>query len=144
MPGDYSLPLKGTLRPGQYRHLVDGSANLGRSTAKRRRIASDWLIDFYAAHPKKLKKMLMRLVNEAEDGKNIRYLELVINLLEGPVKDPGTGDTYNFNFLSDTERIRAQESVARIKAMRDAAITVSAELAAPVEKEREEEKDARD
>jgi len=86
---------------------------------KRRRIASDWLIDFYTARPARLKKMLMRLVHEAESGKNIRYMEIVLNLLEGPAKEAGDVN-FNFNFLSDSERQRAQGSIDRINAMRKA------------------------
>src|SRR5262245_20935798 len=96
----------------------------GQLTGKRRKIASDWLVAFYNANPKRLKKLLLRLVNEAERGKNIRYAELIIQLLEGPAKDPGTGDTYNFNFLSEGERQRAVESVERIRAMRKPVITL--------------------
>jgi predicted component of type VI protein secretion system len=90
---------------------------------KRRRLASDWLVGFYNARPKRLAKLLMRLVREAESGKNTRYLEILLNLLEGPSKE-GNDTTFNFNFLSDGDRQRAEESVKRIQAMRQKSITL--------------------
>ena len=83
----------------------------------------------------------MRLVNEAETGKNIRFLEIAINLLEGPAKEQGVGDTYNFNFLSDGERQRAQDSVKRIRAMVKKTINVLPEATSGTEPERSTEAD---
>lgn len=120
--------------PGMPSATPRGNPDLNESK-KRRKIASDWLISFYNAHPARLKRLLMRLVEEAEKGKNIRYAEIVINLLEGPAKEQGTGDTYNFNFLSDAERLKAQDSVKRIKAMKRA-ITVLPEATSGTEPER--------
>lgn len=92
---------------------------------KKRKLASEWLIRFYHANPKRLDKLLRMLVRRAEEGKYIRFLEILINLLEGPTKDgTGTGDTYNFNFISEGERQRAQDSVKRIMAMRQKTITL--------------------
>jgi hypothetical protein len=117
-----------------------------QANVKKRKIASDWLIGFYHSNPHRLKKLMMRLVNEAEAGKNIRFLEIAINLLEGPAKETGVGDTYNFNFLSDGERQRAQESVKRINALKaivKKSITVLPEAASGNEPESENRVDGR-
>ena len=88
------------------------SAELRRS----RKIFSTFLIDFYEAHPARKKKLMMKAIEYAEKG-SARFLELIITLVEGPLKGEPTGDTYNFNFLSEGDRRRAIESVERIKAL---------------------------
>jgi hypothetical protein len=90
---------------------------VGKEAVKRRKLFSEFLHDYLEANPAKLRKLVSKAVGYALDG-HARFLELILDRTEGPVKHdiPGIGTTFNFNF-SDAERARALESVENIKRM---------------------------
>jgi hypothetical protein len=90
---------------------------LGKEAHKRRKLFSEFLHEYLEANPAKLRKLVSKAVGYALDG-HARFLELILDRTEGPVKHdvPGIGTTFNFNF-SEAERTRALESVENIKRM---------------------------
>jgi hypothetical protein len=100
--------------PGQSGNPAGGRP---RKVLERRKIFSEWLIDFYTSKPARLNRLMKKAVHFAEKG-HPRFLELIINLVEGPLKEPAQGDTtYNFNFLSQAEKERITGSIIKIKGM---------------------------
>lgn len=96
------------------RGYVTGGPNYA---SRGKKIFSSYLVEFFESHPAKRKKLLMKAIEYAEKG-NARFLELIITLVEGPIKDKEpSGNTYNFNFMSEGDRERALSSVDRIKRM---------------------------
>lgn len=97
--------------------------NTGRAALERKKLFSDFLHEFYTANPERLKKLVKKADEYAMKG-HARFLELIIDRLEGPVKISEAPTTFNFNFLSDGDRQRAIDSVRRIAGMDAKTITL--------------------
>ena len=84
-----------------------------REGLRKRKIFSEWLTDFYSANPKRLKKVMEQAILRAERGES-RFLELIVQLVEGPIKQE-VDHTHAHFVVSEAERERALHAVEEIK-----------------------------
>lgn len=93
--------------------------------AKRDKLFSRFLEEFYTASPHKLKALVQRCHDHATKG-HARFAELIIDRLEGPVKHEVEHSGVIGHVVTEAERERALRLVDELKAMDEKTIEVKA------------------